>query len=122
MYQFVMLVKKYWLALSCLILASITLLSLTPLPHLPAVPGSDKTHHFIAYGLLIFPLALKKPKYWLVMLLFCIIWSGLIELIQPYTNRYGEWLDLFANIGGLSCGVVIAQLINKLYPSPQETS
>lgn len=82
-----------------------------PLPELPPVPGTDKTHHVIAYALLILPTALKKPKNWQIIVLFFIGWSGAIELIQPYVNRYGEWQDLAANIIGLICGFLAVQAI-----------
>jgi len=98
-------------------LAAITTLSFWPLTFLPAVPGSDKTHHFIAYAALMLPTALRMPKHWLLIGLFFIIWSGAIELIQPYANRYGEWLDLLANVVGLLSGLIIARLINSLFPS-----
>jgi len=84
---------------------------------LPAVPGSDKTHHFIAYAALMLPTALRMPKHWLLIGLFFIIWSGAIELIQPYVNRYGEWLDLLANVAGLLSGLIIARLIHSMFPS-----
>ncbi|WP_258554539.1 hypothetical protein [Photobacterium damselae] len=42
-----------------------------------------------------------------------VAWSGAIELIQPYVNRYGEWLDLAANTGGLITGFIVAQIIKK---------
>lgn len=82
--------------------------------HLPSVPGTDKTHHFIAYSALFFPVALAKPKHWLLIGLFFICWSGAIELIQPYVNRYAEWLDLLANSIGLCCGYLLATLTNRL--------
>jgi VanZ family protein len=44
--------------------------------------------------------------------IFFIVWSGLIELIQPYVNRYGEWLDMLANMGGVILAIVIAQAIH----------
>lgn len=116
MYRLVSLIRSRWLIISMVILAAITLLSLTPLPKLPAAPGSDKLHHFIAYGALCFPLMLRKPRYWGWGLLVLAAWSGLIELIQPYANRYGEWADMLANVGGLACGAVIAYLINLCYP------
>lgn len=103
--------KKYWLVLTLFLLSAITVLSLTPLPELPPVPGSDKTHHFIAYGSLMLPTAIKKPKNWLWITLFFIAWSGGIELIQPMVNRYGELLDLVANIGGLFVGWLLGNLI-----------
>ncbi|MGD8173073.1 VanZ family protein [Vibrio sp. TRT 21S02] len=108
------LLCQYWVALSVLILLLITVLSLTPLPELPAVPGSDKSHHFIAYGALMFSVGLRKPKYWLFVGAFFVAWSGAIELIQPYVNRYGEWLDLAANVGGLTTGFVAGRLFSYL--------
>ncbi|ELR66765.1 hypothetical protein C942_04463 [Photobacterium marinum] len=81
---------------------------------LPEVPGTDKTHHFIAYAALMFPVAFRKPKKWPLFGLLFIGWSGMIELIQPYVNRYGEWLDMAANTGGLICGFVLAWVISQM--------
>ncbi len=102
---------RYWGAISLVLLLVITALSLLPLPELPKVPGSDKTHHFVAYGLLILPAALRLPQYFLWVALGFGVWSGAIELLQPYVNRYGEWLDLICNIGGLICGFLLARLL-----------
>lgn len=104
------LLSRFWLAITLLILLAITLLSLWPADGLPSVPGTDKTHHFIAYAGLMFPVALRQPKYWLIIGMFFIGWSGAIELIQPYVNRYGEWLDMLANSTGLLCGVLLARM------------
>jgi len=101
--------------ISLFILTDITILSLYPLENLPSVPGSDKTHHFIAYAALMFPAALKKPKYLPFIVLFFVGWSGAIELIQPYANRYGEWLDLAANTAGIVCGLLIARVVNWVF-------
>ncbi len=106
--------RDYWLYISLSILAVIITLSLYPVSQLPDVPGTDKLHHFIAYGALMFPVALRKPKYWRWIALLFILASGTIELIQPYVNRYGEWLDLAANCLGLLCGFILAQLIAYL--------
>jgi len=105
------LIKKYWLIITIFILTAIATLSLWPVAHLPEVPGSDKTHHFIAYGLLMFPVALRKPKHWLWIILAFAAFSGAIELIQPYVNRYGEWLDMAANVTGLACGIILAKVV-----------
>jgi hypothetical protein len=78
---------RYWGAISLVLLLVITALSLLPLPELPKVPGSDKTHHFVAYGLLILPAALRLPQYFLWVALGFGVWSGAIELLQPYVNR-----------------------------------
>ena len=58
------LIRSYWMAITLLTLVAITALSLWPMEQLPSVPGSDKTHHFIAYAALMFPTALRKPSYW----------------------------------------------------------
>ncbi|MGB0282775.1 MAG: VanZ family protein [Neptuniibacter sp.] len=85
-----------------------------PLDHLSAAPGSDKLHHFIAYAALAFPVACARPKRWLVIVAGFLAYSGVIELIQPYVNRYGEWLDLGANAFGLLVGVLVAYIVTTV--------
>ena len=106
-------IKQYWLHITVVLLTSIATLSLWPAEFLPQVPGSDKTHHFISYGALMFPVALRKPKYWLWITLGFAGFSGAIELIQPYVNRYAEWLDMAANVAGLACGIILAKIIEN---------
>lgn len=108
-------IQKYWISSTLFILTLITILSLRPLETLPPVPGNDKTHHFIAYGVLMLPTALRKPKYWLLIALLFIVCSGVIEMIQPYVNRYGELEDLIANIAGLICGLILAEILRYLF-------
>jgi len=103
---------KHWQSHSAIVLTAITVFSLIPLPELPEIPGSDKTHHLIAYACLMLPAALRRPKYLWAIALFFITWSGLIELIQPYVNRYGEWVDLLANTVGVAIGVLLGGLLN----------
>ena len=64
------------------------------------------------------PAALRKPDHWVLFGLFFIAYSGAIELIQPYVNRYGEWMDMLANAGGVICGIVAGALIN-FFTSPE---
>ena len=109
------IIRNYWITVSLFTLTIITILSLYPLESLPSVPGSDKTHHFIAYGALMFPTALRKPKYWQFIGLFFICWSGAIELLQPFVNRYGEWLDMAANTTGILCGLLLAHFISRIF-------
>lgn len=106
------LISRFWLSITLIVLTLITIASLFPAEHLPAVPGTDKTHHFISYCALMLPTAIRKPKYWLVLALIFITWGGLIELIQPYVNRYGEWLDMLANAGGVMLAIIIARCLH----------
>lgn len=110
----IIFITKHWLKITLLLLIAIATLSLWPVAHLPSVPGSDKTHHFIAYAALMFPTALKQPKHWLMITFAFLAFSGAIELIQPYVNRYGEWLDMAANAFGLICGFTIAKILRFL--------
>ena len=103
--------SKYWLPASLMMLAVISIFSLIPLPVLPEVPGNDKTHHLVSYALVVLPIVLRKPRYWLLFVFAIAVWSGVIELIQPFVNRYGEWLDLLANIVGLILGMSFALLL-----------
>ena len=104
-------IEKHWALLTGCLFLAITGLSLSPLDSLPSAPGSDKIHHLIAYAALVFPVALRQPNRWLWFVVFFIGYSGLIELIQPYVNRYGEWLDMLANTAGVVCGIALATAI-----------
>lgn len=116
-------VARFYKLLTLILVVVIAALSLWPVESLPAVPGTDKTHHFIGYAALIFPTAvayfIKNIQLFNKRLFFVwclmVLYSGLIELIQPYVNRYGEWLDLAANSIGLLCGVILAKGIVHLF-------
>jgi len=106
-----------WKIYTSLIFLIITFLSLYPLQEQPSVPGSDKIHHLIAYSALTICVGLRKPSnYFLIIILFS-FYSGLIEIIQPYVNRFREIEDfLFNNLGifiGLTLGIVINKILNK---------
>ena len=117
MQKIVNFLSIYWLAVTAVLLTVITVLSLTPLDELPLTPpGSDKLHHLIAYAALSIPLSLRKPKYWWLIVIFFLAYSGLIEIIQPYVNRYGEWLDMVANSLGIILGIFIAKLFSYIFP------
>ena len=113
-------INRYWIQLSLVMLLAITALSLHPLDNLPEAPGSDKTHHLIAYAALAYPASLRKPKRWQAIITIFALYSGLIELIQPHVNRYGEWMDFLANISGLIIGIALAYLIDKLMKHPKQ--
>ena len=85
--------------------------TLMPLKELPPVPGTDKLQHFIAFGIFVLPVSLLLPaRAWLIFII-AVVYGGLIEIIQPYVNRYGELGDFWANAGGALIGVVISRVI-----------
>lgn len=113
-------VAKYHLVISIILLVIITTLSLLPLPELPSVAGSDKLHHLIAYMGLAIPVALKGGPRLIWYLLFYIAWSGGIELVQPFANRYGEWADFFSNAAGIVLGASIAWALRETLIKPSD--
>ena len=78
----------------------ISLATLLPAENLPSTPGSDKLHHVIGFGGWALMCAFGPFKRFVYMTLFIIFWGGMIELIQPSVNRYGEWLDFYADAFG----------------------
>ncbi len=78
----------------------ISLATLLPAESLPPAPGGDKLHHVIGFGGWALMCAFGPFKRFVYMALFVIFWGGVIELIQPYVNRYGEWLDFYADAFG----------------------
>ena len=121
MNKLIALIKNNWLALTLVSVVTVTISSLWPVDQLPQVPGTDKLHHVIAYAMVMFPIALRRPERWVWFGLLVVAYSGGIELVQPYMNRYAEWLDLLANSAGVVSAVVIAELINRVFPSQQNS-
>tara|TARA_S200000501_G_scaffold367275_1_gene403358 strand:+ start:529 stop:792 length:264 start_codon:yes stop_codon:yes gene_type:complete len=75
--------------------------------------GVDKVYHFTAYLFLVLPISYAQPKYTRLYLFTMILISGIIEVIQPYFNRYGEWLDFLVNIIGIFIGFFLGKIIAK---------
>jgi len=107
-------IRRYWLGLTAVLWLLITASSLWPVELLPVVPGTDKSHHFIAYTALVFPVAFVRPRYFMVIFLALLAWGGLIELIQPFVNRWGEWLDFAANCFGAGLGLLLSAALRRL--------
>lgn len=101
-------------ALTLFLAFAIGYLSLSPLDDLPKAPGGDKLHHFIAYACLTFPMMFANEQKWPRIMVPAIAYGGVIELIQPYVNRYGEWLDFAANSAGCLIGAGMAITASRL--------
>ncbi len=107
-----------WKIYTVLIFLTITFLSLYPLKEQPNIPGSDKIHHLIAYSALTVGIGLRKPSNYFLLIIFFSFYSGFIEIIQPYLNRFREIEDfIFNNLGiliGLTLGIITNKLFNKI--------
>ena len=100
------------LGISLIVATVIGWLTLMPAEDLPAAPGSDKLHHFIAFAALVLPVAAVRPRfsYWAVPL--AVAYGGAIELIQPHFGRNGEWGDFLANTAGALAGAALGALLH----------
>jgi hypothetical protein len=96
----------------------ISVSTLTPAEYLPPAPGSDKLHHLLGFGGWTLLCAFGPIKRFVYMALFIVLWGGMIELIQPYINRYGEWFDFFANTSGVIL-VALAKWVFRLSFKPR---
>ena len=108
------LFEKYWIFITSVLVLGVIYGSLNPLPSLPDVPGNDKTLHFVSYAVLALPMCLAKPKHLFLLLVGVVIFSGSIELIQPYVNRHSDWGDFIANTGGVTIGYISGLVGRKI--------
>jgi hypothetical protein len=92
----------------------IGLATLLPADQLPPAPGSDKLHHVIGFGGWTLMCVLGPIKRFLYLAAFIILLGGIIELIQPNVNRYGEWLDFYADALGVLF-VVLSNLFIRYF-------
>lgn len=107
------IIQQHYRYLTLAVGLSIALLSLWPLEQLPEVIGSDKLHHLIAYAGLALPVGIAAPCYQWRWVVGMIAFGGMIELLQPLSNRYAEWLDFAANCIGVASGIVLGGWISK---------
>ncbi|MFN3207753.1 MAG: VanZ family protein [Roseovarius sp.] len=84
--------------------------------HTPPVPFTltDKAIHFGAFALLILPMALADPRRAWRLAPLCILFGGIIELVQPSVGRGAEWLDLAADALGVAAGLALGHVIRRL--------
>lgn len=106
----------------------ILLLSLVPGSELPEVSfwellTFDKAMHIFMYGVLSFRTMMAASKqhtyYWMrhsaAIFTFIIVtaFGGFIEIIQEtlLTDRYGDWVDLLANVIGTMLGIYVFRMV-----------
>ncbi len=107
---------KTWPYTTFLLLCFVTYASLFPLPELDGrwFRHADKVKHMMAYAALALPVALARPRLaWALSVVF-VMWSGVMELLQPYAHRHRDLLDLIANTIGLGSGLISAHILRAI--------
>ena len=112
--KIILLLFENWKIYTTLIFVIITFLSLYPLKEQPSIPGSDKIHHLIAYSALAIGVGLRRPSNYVLIIILFSLYSGLIEIIQPYLNRFKEVEDFLFNNLGILIGLTLGIVINKI--------
>ena len=101
-----------WIAASVLLVVAVLVVSLAPLSVPASLPTHfDKLEHALAYaGLAVwFTGIVTRSRYWLVALALT-TFGLVIEFVQavmPF-GRYGDPLDLLANVAGIGAGIALA--------------
>ena len=118
------LLKNYPLTLLCLaLILFLSLIIRVPETPLDDVAFIDKWTHFVMYGgscsvmwweYLRSHRRMVWWKIWLYAIVGMILLGGVIEIIQPYFHRWGEWLDFVADTVGVFLGAGIGLIIKKI--------
>ena len=109
-----MVFERYGLVLSLIALAVITGGSLVPRESGGDVGSADKVLHLVAYAVAILPLTQHKTQTRLIFAIGVLIWSGAIELVQPFVGRSASLLDLASNAVGLLLGLALGLLLDRV--------
>lgn len=100
--------------LTLLIALAIAALSLTsPGAPEPGIAGFDKLGHFVAFAVLAMPMVYTGRLPLWQNVLAGLAFGGMIEVIQPYVGRRGEWGDLLADGIGVLSGALAAGMGRK---------
>lgn len=97
----------------------VAIATLTPSDRMPSAPGSDKLHHFLAFGALAFPMAFARPRAFLWIVLGVSAYGGVIEIIQPHVGRHGDVWDALANATGALLGATVGLVLRRAALPPQ---
>ena len=106
--------ERYGVVLSLIALAVITGGSLVPRESGGDVGSADKVLHLVAYAVAILPLTQHKTQPRLIFAIGVLLWSGAIELVQPFVGRSASLLDLASNAAGLLLGLALGVLLDRV--------
>lgn len=92
--------------------AAILVLTLTPMPQTATqIPGSDKLYHFVAFCALALPVYGLRRKWQKLGFLCAVLLGCVIEIVQPSVGRTASIGDLFADLAGVTAGLLLGRLL-----------
>jgi VanZ family protein len=108
--------RKYLdIPLTLIVTAVLTVAMLWPVNQPPpALDGTDKFVHLVAFAALAFPLARTGRIGLIPVFVGASVFGGLIEIIQPSFGRSADMQDWIADIAGVGLGIMLALLYRRL--------
>jgi hypothetical protein len=102
--------RRLWICLGVLLFCGVAIACLMPGEDLPRIGGSDKFKHALSFGLLAFwfgSIVARTHLPWVGIAVLA--FGGLIELLQGAMGwgRDAEWLDMWANLLGVTVGLAL---------------
>ena len=104
-----------WLVITIVLSVVIIFFSFFSVTSPSTIQNADKYLHTAAYFFLSFSASLRKPTNYILIFIYFIFFGIVIELIQPYFNRYFELLDILANSFGIILAITFADFLRKYY-------
>lgn len=110
---FMQIQSKLAIGLSALMIAIISLLTLTPVtaPSLDSIEHADKIYHALAFAGLALPIATLRPNWLFVAVPVYAAFGGLIEIIQPFVGRDCSLADWVADLTGIGLGSLAGRIL-----------
>lgn len=107
--------QRYWAPLTIVLLMIITAGSLEPTHGpLPETLPWDKARHFLAYGAIALPIALARPRNWMLLIAGVVGRSVAIECAQPFVGRVCDIRDFLANASGVMMALLGAEILRHM--------
>ena len=78
--------------------------TLMTLPQAVDILETDKWYYFVAFAALTYPLTVANRRCWFLIIEFGLSFGALIEINQPYVNRFGDVADFTADAVGVLIG------------------
>ena len=104
-----------WLVITITLSVVIIFFSFFSITPPSTIQNTDKYLHTAAYFFLSFSASVRKPTNYILIFIYFIFFGIVIELIQPYFNRYFELLDILANSLGVFVAITFAEFLRKYY-------
>ncbi|MEL7014096.1 MAG: hypothetical protein AAFO72_12550 [Pseudomonadota bacterium] len=102
---------RYAAVLSLIAVALITAASLLPSQSAGGPGGMDKLLHLLAYAVAVMPISQLPHRKRIAFGIGVLVWSGVIEFVQPLVGRTASLLDFWANAVGILLGLFVGGLL-----------